>query len=125
MSDIRLSKDTAQIDKIRKIFACNSNKNYVLYINSPMNKRGVGILISDSLNAVVEQEYTDNDENILGLIVLINGIRIKLCSIYGPNHNDKVFYDNLGKFLSVDTKYPVVIGTPLILLQITRLIRIS
>ncbi len=75
-----------------------------------MNKRGVGILISDSLNAVVEQEYTDKDENILGLLVLINGIRMKLCSIYGPNHNDKVFYDNLGKYLSVDTKYPVVIG---------------
>ncbi len=31
LSDIRLNKGTAQLEKITKIFACNSNKNYKFF----------------------------------------------------------------------------------------------
>jgi exonuclease III len=109
-SDIRLNKGTAQTEKITKSFACNSNKNFKFFFNSSMNKRGVGILISDSLIVSVNHEYVDSDENILSLSITVNGTTLKLCSIYGPNHNDKKFYDNLHNFLSSDPQCPIIIG---------------
>jgi exonuclease III len=110
LSDLRLNKGCAQVEKIRKIFACNNNKCYDFYFNSSMSKRGVGILISRSLTYSIKTEYSDSTENILGLVLTVEGITIKICSIYGPNHNDKVFFENLSKFLYKDPSAPVVIG---------------
>jgi exonuclease III len=75
-----------------------------------MSKRGVGILVSRSLTYSIKSEYSDNSENILGLVLTIDGITIKLCSIYGPNHNDKIFFENLSKFLYNNPAVPIVIG---------------
>jgi exonuclease III len=110
LSDIRLNKGTAQTDKIIKIFACNNNKNYKFFFNSSKNKRGVGILISDALNVTVKNEYVDSDENILGLTITFDDTTLKLCSIYGPNHNDKKFFNNLCNFVSTDPNCPIIIG---------------
>jgi exonuclease III len=110
LSDIRLNLGIAQIEKIRKIFACNSNKNYDFFYNSTTSRRGVGILISKSLDFCIEGTYTDKTENILGLLTVVNGIKIKFCSVYGPNHNDKTFYSNLDSFLSTDPLSATIIG---------------
>jgi exonuclease III len=110
LSDIRLNKGTAQLEKITKIFACNSNRNYKFFFNSTMSKRGVGILIADALNVSVDHEYVDSNENILGLTITVNGTMLKLCAIYGPNHNDKKFYDNLLNFISAAPECPIIIG---------------
>jgi hypothetical protein len=66
LSNIRLNKGTAQTEKIRKYFACNSNKSYNFYFNSSLSKRGVGMLISHSLHYSVIHEFSDSSENILG-----------------------------------------------------------
>ncbi len=70
----------------------------------------MGILISDALSVSVIHEYVDSDENILGLAITVDGISLKLCSIYGPNHNDKKFYNNLCNFLSAAPSCPIIIG---------------
>jgi exonuclease III len=110
LSDLRLNKGSAQVKKIRKIFTCNSNKSYDFYFNSSMSKRGVGILLSRSLTYSIKSEYSDTSENILGLVLTIQGCTVKLCSIYGPNHNDKLFFENLARFLGNDYSVPIVIG---------------
>jgi exonuclease III len=110
LSDIRLNLGIAQIEKIRKIFACNSNKNYDFFYNSSAPRRGVGISVSKSLDICVESSYTDKSENILGLHTVVNGIKMKFCSVYGPNHNDKNFYSNLDSFMSIDPLSATIIG---------------
>jgi exonuclease III len=110
LSDLRLTKGSAQVEKIRKILACNNNKSYDLFFNSSMSKRGVGILLSRSLNYSIKSEYSDTSENILGLVLTIQDCTVKLCSVYGPNHNDKVFFENLARFLNNEYSVPVVIG---------------
>ncbi len=110
LSDLRLNKGTAQIDKIRKNFLCNNNKNYDFYYNSTSNRSGVGILIASVLNADITSKYCDDDENILGVSILISGNKLKLCAVYGPNHNEKAFFINLDNFLANDPETPVIMG---------------
>ncbi len=84
-----------QCNKIKKMFLTNSNKQYHFYYNSSRNSRGVGILIDDSLQHSILSIYNDSHENILALKVAINDTIMNLISIYGPNQNDKSFFDNL------------------------------
>ncbi len=70
----------------------------------------MGILISKSLDICVESSYTDKTENILGLHTVVNGIKMKFCSVYGPNHNDKNFYSNLDSFMSTDPLSATIVG---------------
>jgi hypothetical protein len=69
LSDIRLNSDPEHVEKIKKLFLYHSPQAYQAHFNSTQNKRGVGILISNRLNATVIKEYRDQDENILGLVL--------------------------------------------------------
>jgi hypothetical protein len=121
LSDLRLSKNQSQIEKIRKMFLTNSYRSYNFYYNSDANSRGVGILIDSSLSFTITDSYKDNNQNILGLNITINGTALFLASIYGPNDNDKSFFVDLAAVLSLNRNLPVMwggIGTPLILREI-------
>jgi hypothetical protein len=60
-----------------------------------MSRRGVGILIKNSIPFSVLREYKDESDNILGLCVDIDGKQIGLCAFYGPNKTDENFFVDL------------------------------
>jgi hypothetical protein len=55
----------------------------------------VGILIATNTNYSIIKEFKEDCENILGLVININGVKIALVSVYGPNHNDRNFFSNI------------------------------
>jgi exonuclease III len=81
-----------------------------MYHNSPHNKRGTCILIKSDLNHDVINEYRDSVGNILGLKININDVNFLIVSVYGPNHNDKSFFDRLGDILRINRDIPTIIG---------------
>jgi exonuclease III len=109
LSDVRMGGTNEQCKKIKKMFLTNSNKNYHLYVNSSKKSRGVGILIDCSLQHEVIS-FSDKEENILSLKVRINGCIVNLTSIYGPNLNDKIFFDNIFNLINNDPNIPIVLG---------------
>jgi exonuclease III len=112
LSDVRLSNKNlvSAKDDISKQFLNNPYEQYQLYANSTKNKRGVGILIKHSLQAVVEDSYQDEDENILLLKVNIKGTVLVLISIYGPNNTDLAFFERLSDQLNVNSNLPVIMA---------------
>jgi exonuclease III len=64
---------------------------YEMFHHSRENRRGVGILISRSLQYTVIREYRDQENNMLALKIDICGSIILLVSIYGPNKNNEIF----------------------------------
>jgi exonuclease III len=70
----------------------------------------VGILIACDLSFIILDTYHDSNSNILGLTISANGKLFSLCSIYGPNTNDKRFFSDLAAFLKSLEDVPVIIG---------------
>jgi exonuclease III len=93
---LRLNSDKQQhaVMDIEKHFEMAS---YYFYHNSTISSRGVGIVISKKLNTIVSERdiIRDPECNFILKKIQIKGIRITIGSIYGPNHNDIAFYDNL------------------------------
>ncbi len=110
LSDLRLCANVNQIEKIRKIFLTNSNKSYQFFYNSEKNSRGVGILIDSSLSFSITDSFKDANQNILGLNLKIDGTEVFIASIYGPNDNDKCFFEDLTHVLSLNCNLPIIIG---------------
>jgi exonuclease III len=106
----RLACSDEQINKLKKLFLCNSNRQYHFFHNSSKNSRGVAILVATNLDPVVVDEYRDETENALGLLVKLQNREMFLCSIYGPNHNDSNFFEYLNKCLDAYANYPCIIG---------------
>lgn len=71
LSDIRLSNKAkvSSVDDVSRVFHLNPYRSYKFMHNSSQNKRGVGILIANSLNFIVSEFYRDNNENILALLL--------------------------------------------------------
>jgi Reverse transcriptase (RNA-dependent DNA polymerase) len=67
-------------------------------------------LISRDLTYSIEQTYRDDNENILCLYINISGCVFKLISIYGPNSNDMLFFNDLRNILARDPDVPVLSG---------------
>jgi exonuclease III len=99
-----------QCKKIENLFLTNSNKQYIFYYNSSRNSRGVGILIDNSLNCTVDNILKDPDENFLAITVTINNSVLNLISVYGPNKDDKLFYQHLSNFLTSTSGIPSILG---------------
>ena len=71
LSDIRLN-NRETVDDVEKIFLYSNAKQYKFLHNSTLSKRGVGILISTSLDCSIGQLYKDVQENILGVELSIS-----------------------------------------------------
>jgi exonuclease III len=110
LSDLRLNSDAEHIEKIEKLFLYNKNRSYIFLHNSSKNSRGVGILLSASLDPTITDRKIDNSENILKLTVTVRGHSFNIISIYGPNKDDKSFFSDLSNILSEDNHTPVIIG---------------
>jgi exonuclease III len=110
LSDLRLNSNDEQVEKIRKLFLYSSHNQYDSFFHLTKNNRGVGILISRKIYYTVSKTYKDEAENILGMKIEIDGFPLRIFSIYGPNHDNKDFYDRIDTFLSQDSQVPAVLG---------------
>jgi exonuclease III len=114
MSDIRLknARGVANITKIENTFRTNPYCAYRFFHQSNSNKRGVGILIKHNLSVNILQEERDAGDNFLLLRISTGGKELIIGSIYGPNHHNPAYFDNLKASLNrlgSDT-IPIVIG---------------
>ncbi len=110
LCDLRLGTDAEHKDKICKLFRYNKSKSYEFFYNSSKSSKGVGILISNSLNYKVSNIIRDASENILGITVTVDLVKIRIFSVYGPNSNDFTFFSDLNNHLSIELDTAVVIG---------------
>jgi exonuclease III len=110
LSDFRMNDDKDAVEKISKIFICNNKRNYYFHYNSTANCRGVGILIACDLPCKIIYTYSDTEDNILGLVLESDSSIFSICSVYGPNDNNKTFFSSLSGFIESLGDVPVVIG---------------
>jgi exonuclease III len=112
LSDVRLSNRNlvSAKDDVSRLFLHNPYEKYILYANSTKNKRGVGILIKQSLGVDVVQQWLDDNENILALRCRHQGKDLLLVSIYGPNNIDIDFFNNLTDILLENRDVNCVLG---------------
>ena len=106
LSDMRLGN---QERKISDLFKLNF---YKLIVNSSKSKRGVGILIRNTLDFELLDIYRDRGENILLLNCKLNKVHLCLGAIYGPNTNNTAdeFFTDLATGLTRFQGIPTVIG---------------
>ena len=107
MSDMRVGGKKKEIEDI---FRMTKNGNYVTYINSSRNARGVGIAIKKNIaHSILNRSYDEIDENYILLELDIKGRRLLLGSVYGPNENNPDFYNRLKREID---RYgiPTIIG---------------
>jgi exonuclease III len=93
LSDIRLN--TVTEDDYSNLFS----PRYDFYHNSTSSRRGVGILISNSLQYSVSKKYCDENNNILGIKMVTNYVSILLIGVHGPNQNEEIFFRELKKII--------------------------
>jgi exonuclease III len=94
LSDIRLNSDK-QIAATMDISKRFLLRGYNFIHNSRENSRGVGILLSKNLNYSIHNEYRDIDGNILLIDITINGSRVTVGSLYGPNNDNENFFQTV------------------------------
>jgi exonuclease III len=112
LSDIRLcnSADVSNSHEVINSFRINPYCSYNFYSNSRRNKRGVGILLKQSIPFSVHAVYKDKDNNILGLQLELNGKLFGICAIYGPNHYCPTFFDDLRTCIRTVSQNTMILG---------------
>jgi len=109
LSDTRLNSDkqVAALHDLTKKFLL---KGYNFIHNSKSASRGVAILIKKSLPWNIHSKICDNGDNYLIVDITISGKKFTLASIYGPNNDDMLFYDNLLAALQSVGNSSIVVG---------------
>jgi exonuclease III len=112
LSDIRIRDPVSNPNtkKIETSFLANSYCSYRFFFNSGQSSRGTGLLIKNSLNFSIEAEEKDDQHNVLGLLVSLDGMQIFLLSIYGPNKLCLYFFPYLEKLLQKYSGIPTILG---------------
>jgi len=84
------------VEKIKKIFRVGRGVQYELHANSSKSERGVCIAINRARDIeVLSIERDLTDENYILLHCKIEGKEILLGGVYGPNVNNRAFFENL------------------------------
>ena len=94
LCDTRLNslKQKAAVHDLSKKFRL---KGYDFIHNSKSNSRGVAILIKKNLTWAIERKIECQGDNYLVVSITISNKKFTLGAIYGPNHNDPLFFENL------------------------------
>ena len=108
LSDLRLN-NSESVNDVEKIFL-SSPQQYKFIHNSSRSSRGVGLLISSKLDYDILDTFRDESENILGIHINVNSHRLLFVSIYGPNFNDNIFFQDLSRRLALFPDSSVIIG---------------
>ena len=115
-SDIILIVDTRmgrKVKEIEKMIQLSKNGKYKLYSNSTRESREVALAIKSSVFHEVYETIEDPNENFLILKVKIQGKKIALGVIYGPNRNDTEFFRDIHAVLE-NVEEKIILGEILI-----------
>jgi exonuclease III len=112
LSDVRISSRNlvSSYNDVVSIFRNNQYGSYSTHFNSTKNKRGVGILINNSLSFAELARREDTDENYLLLRIRIRGSIVIIGAIYGPNTVDNDFFERLQNDIRSLGNYPVILA---------------
>ena len=93
LQDIRVSNKSSVLEK--KLMNCPKGQ-YISYINSTKDARGVAILLKRGLNFKIHNTYNYQCENAIFLDLTINQTRLTICSAYGPKIcDDQEFFQKV------------------------------
>jgi exonuclease III len=112
LSDIRLCNKAgiADVKSLEQTLKINPYCSYKLIHHSRKKSRGVAILYKYDLPFTVLSEERDASDNVLIIKARIHEQTVILCSIYGPNGTDELFYRFIAEKLDTMGDYPIVIG---------------
>lgn len=75
------------------------------------NSRGVMVLLNNNFEHKVERTKNDQNGNFIILDIIIEGKRITLVNLYGPNDDNPQFYKTLRQnFLEFENEYVILCG---------------
>jgi exonuclease III len=112
LSDVRISNRNmaSSYQELVSIFRNNQYGSYSTFFNSTKNKRGVGILINNSLTFSELARRDDPEENYLLLRIRIRGTTVIIGLVYGPNNYDNDFFNRLHHDIVSLGNYPVILA---------------
>ena len=73
-------------------------------------ERFLAILFRKDLFLSSTSTYEDEDGNLLAVSLTVNGINLTLITLYGPNYDSPIFYDNLEQFCGRNDDLKVICG---------------
>jgi exonuclease III len=112
LSDVHLSSryGVRDLKNLEDIFRTNPYCSYRCIFNSTRNKRGVGILIKNTVLVSEVKEVRDPAENFLLISALYNGNRLTLGAVYGPNGNNPEFFRQLSSVITEIGNDKIILG---------------
>ncbi len=92
----------------------------IYFSHGASNARGVGIFFKNNVNVNVLSEVQDQQGRFVILDTEINGIKISLANIYGPNSDDPDFFtDFIEKIESVENENKIIGGDFNLVMNVT------
>jgi exonuclease III len=85
---------------------------YEVYFNSfASNSRGVAVLFDNNFEFKIHEQIADSVGNLIALDMTIENKRISLITIYGPNEDSPIFYQNMSDTLTkLNNKEMIIVG---------------
>ena len=103
LSDIRLGNKSKHISDLFRL-------KYRFHHNSSLNRRGVAILVRNELDFDITDTVQDQDENVIFIAGTHSGTKLILGSVYGPNDNNKNFFEFIEATLARFSEHRVCLG---------------
>ena len=85
LSDVRLGNKAKYVSDLFRL-------KYRFHHNSTQNRRGVAVLVRNELDFVLTDTILDQDENVIFIAGSCSGTKLLVGSVYGPNENNKGFF---------------------------------
>jgi exonuclease III len=95
---------------MKHAFLNNPYEKYKFFYNSSKNKRGVGILVKNSIDFECLDTRLSEDENAILLHCRLLGSELLIVSIYGPNSTDLEFFNTLRNWFLQYPNIPLICG---------------
>lgn len=80
------------------------------YSSFASNSRGIAIMFNNNFEFKVHEQLSDNNGNYLVLDISIEGKKITLLTIYGPNEDCPKFYENISDIISNLSNDVITVG---------------
>ena len=104
-----LSEVHSENDSVGRWIAEWGYKGFFSSFNS--SSRGVCILFNNTFEFTIHQEYADKEGRYLILDLTLQGVRMSLVALYGPNADTPTFFENLfEKLLNIDNSTCIITG---------------
>ena len=103
LSDVRLGNKAKHVSDLFRL-------RYRFFHHSTQARRGVAVLIRNELSFILDRIIKDDDENCILLDGTISGQKVAIGSIYGPNDDNRTFFEFLDSALLGFKNQAIIIG---------------